>query len=264
MVKPGSVLKYDRAYKHLVDAKTAVGEFLAAKPYDISRDGESQPGKLSFWITLLEDPPPEISLAAGDAIHNMRSALDHIVYELSSKREANPRDTAFPLLTKEKDWDRRRKDGTLQVRSGKHRIRLLPSEAQTFIHNVQPWPRPEPFWPDLFGPNRERLRELHALDIADKHRNLNLAILYVDMVAVGTSTASDDLRFEYVHKGPLQPNTRTLLARFVDPAKVYMELLPQLDVVFDEGLTPDEPVGRKLDELFLNVSRVLSRLWQFA
>jgi hypothetical protein len=263
MTSPGSLLKFRRAEKHLLDAKTATNEFLRRKPYEITRDEESEPGKLLYWMTLFEDPPSEISLAAGDALHNMRSALDHIVYELSSKRETNPRDTSFPLHTKEGDWDKRNKDGTLQVGSGLYRVRLLPEEAQTIIHDLQPCPHPQPFMPDLFGPNRKRLRELHALDIADKHKNLNLAVFEVDIAGVGTDEESP-IRFEYVFKGTLNPNARTLLLRLFYPTKVNVELLPGLDVVFSEGLTPNEPVGRKLDEIIRNIGLILNALSRFA
>lgn len=264
MSDPGSLLKSQRAYKHLFDAKTAINEYLGdPKPYDIARDEESEPGKLLFWITLHEEPPPLISLAAGDAIHNLRSALDHIVYEISSKRETDPVHTGFPLFSEEADWDKRRKNGARQINSGLYRLRLLPEEAVTLIYNLQPWPRPEPWEPDMFGPNRERLRELHTLDIADKHKNLNLAVLHVDMVGIGTERDSDT-RFEYIHRGPLEANTRTLLVRLAYPTKVKVEPLPILDVVFSEGLTPNEPVGRKLDELFRNASMVLNALSHFA
>jgi hypothetical protein len=202
MTTPGSLLKFQRARKHLLDAQSAATKFLDRRPYDIARDEESEPGKLLFWITILEEPPAEISLAAGDAIHNMRSALDHIVYELSTKRKADPANTSFPLFAKEENWDKRDKDGALQVGCGLYRVRLLPDEAQTLIYNLQPCPRPKPFRPDLFGPNRQRLRELHALDITDKHKSLNLAVFDVESMGIGTDKDSP-IRFEYVFKGVL-------------------------------------------------------------
>ena len=254
MTNPGSQLKWDRAHKHLNDATAAASQFLQSNPYRIVRDEESEPGKLLYWITLLKDPPPEIALAAGDAIHNMRSALDHIVYELSTKRKKNPRDTSFPLHKEEADWDKR----------GRHQVRLLPNEAITYIYNVQPWPRPQPFRPDMFGPNRQRLRELHELDIADKHKTLNLAVLYVGMMGIGTEKHSDDIRFENAHEGPLEPYARTQLARLAYPRKVHVEPLPNLDVVFSEESMPNEPIESKLNDLFRNVTMVLNKLSRFA
>lgn len=264
MGDPGSLLKFRRAHKHLLDANAAVRDFLKDQPYEIVRDEDSEPNRMLFWVTLHEEPSADISLAAGDAIHNMRSALDHLVYEISSQREADPGDTSFPLLTKEENWDKRGKHGALLVNSGLNRVRLLPDEAQTLIHDLQPWPRPQPFAPDMFGPNRKRLWELHAFDIADKHKNLNVAVLYIEVVGVGHNEVSPDLGFESVYRGPLQLNTRTLVLRLLNPAKVDVEFLPRLDVVFSEGLTPNEPIGRKLEEIMRNVCVVLNALSRFA
>jgi hypothetical protein len=246
-----------------VDAETAVRDFFNRKPYEVAKDEESEPDRTLFWVTLRAEPPTDISLAAGDALHNMRSALDHMVYEISSKRETDPRDTSFPLLAEEENWDKRRKDGTLLVHSGLYRVRLLPDEAQTLIYNLQHWPRPNPFDPDLFGPNRDRLAELHALDIADKHKNLNVALAYIHVVGIGHNDPSDNLRFEYIYNGPLDLNARTLVIRLFNPAKVNVEFPPELDIVLREGLTPDEPVGRKLEVIYNNVAGVLNRLSQF-
>ncbi len=265
MTDPGSLLKFRRAEQHLAEAQTHVRKFLARNPYEIAREEEGEPNRTSFWVTLHEEVPADVSLAAGDAIHNLRSALDHIVYEISSKREANPRNTSFPCLAKESDWDQRREDGSLQPYCGLNRIRLLPDEAQTIVYNLQPWPREQPFMPDLFGPNRERLRELHLLDIADKHKNLNVAVLEIDVVGVGHNETDPDFEFEYVlRKGPLQPDTRTLVLRLFNPSKVQVEFLPTLDIVFSEGSAWNEPVVGKLLEIYRNVGMVLNALSRFA
>ena len=262
MGRPGSLLKRDLAYKHFLDAQTAISEFLDSRPYEIASDEESEPGNLLFWITLRQEPPREIALWAGEAIHNLRSALDHIVYEISSKREPRPTRTGFPILIEETGWDRKDKRGKIRVDSGLHQVRLLPDKAVAIIRDLQPWPRPEPFWPDLFGPNRKRLEELHSLNVAAKHKNLNLAVSCVDIVGSGTKP-SQGLKIEHVYRGLLQPDTRTLLFGFVDPSNAYEEFLPQLDVVFSEGPAPEEPVLHKLGELFRNTDMVINVLSPF-
>jgi hypothetical protein len=264
MTTPGSSLKFQRARKHLADAQSAVANFLDSRPYDIARDEETEPGKLLFWVTLLEEPPAEISLAAGDAIHNMRSALDHIVYELSSKRKTNPSNTSFPLFSKEEDWDKRDKNGALQTSCGLYRVRLLPDEAQTLIYNLQPCPRPQVFMPDAWGPNRKKLRELHDLDILDKHKTLNLAVFDVDVLGIKIDDADSPIRAEYVFKGALHANARTLVLRLFYPTKVYVEFMPKLDIVLSEGPGMNEPVGWKLEQIFRNVGTVLNALSHFA
>lgn len=260
----GSTLKFERANKHFMDTEAAVVQFLASKPYRITQDFESEPGKFRFWVTLLEEPPSVISLAAGDTVHNMRSALDHIVYEISSKQVVNPSGTAFPIQTKEDDWDKRDKKDTIQRGSGLHQVRYLPDSAQTLIQNLQPCPRPEMFEPDMFGPNRERLRELHDFDIADKHKNLNLAVTYAQHASVGHNEVSASFpNFEYVHRGPLKLDTPTLLLQLSAVPQMDVQPILALGITFSDGRSAGEPVGACLRELLVCVEMILNALRSF-
>jgi hypothetical protein len=263
MMKPGFGLKFERASFHFAELQSVAAQYLQRMPYTITRDEESDPFKVLFWITLLEEPPAEIALAAGDAIHNLRSALDHIIYEISAKFEVNPARTGFPLLMDEAEWEKRGNNGRLHRGCGLDRVRWLPPEAIRMIRNMQPWPRSEPFMPDLWGPNRQSLRELHDLDINDKHKNLNLAVFHAEMVAIGTEEPSN-IGFEYVHEGPLQHGARTLLARLSHASGVDVKPMPKLEIIFREGLMPSEPVTSKLEDFLRNVGNVLDRLSRFA
>ena len=263
MPKAGSALKLERADRHLADAEAAASQFLAGKPYRLTRDEGSEPGKFRLWITLLEGPPELISLAAGDAVHNMRSALDHVVYEMSGKRKENPSDTSFPIQAKEEAWDKRTAGGARSVSSGLHKVRFLPDPAQALIHDLQPYDRPEPFGPDMFGPDRRRLKQLHDFDNADKHKNLNLAVAWVRHIAFGHDAPGvpfPDL--EYRHRGPLELDTPTLLAQLSAPPPMGTESLVSLDVIFDDGKPPYEceSVGDCLRELFECVRMILGEL----
>jgi hypothetical protein len=261
----GSTLKFQRAYQHFVNTEAAVSEFLASKPYRISRDEESELGKLRFWVTLLEEPPPVISLVAGDAIHNMRSSLDHIIFERSSKKMVDPKRTAFPVQTTEDDWDKRNKHGALQTTSGKYQVRYLPDAAQTLVHNLQPCPRPEIFKPDMFGPNRKRLKQLHDFDIAHKHKSLNVAVACLHFAGIGHDATPRELfpHFEHFHQGPLDLNTPTLLVQLSRVPEMDVEPVLAPQIAFSEGTTPGEPIDRCLRELLVCVEMILNALRRF-
>jgi hypothetical protein len=79
---PGNELKLGRAARHFNEASALLAAYKNPTPYEIRRDENPDTG-LSFWITLNRKPPDDIALAAGDCIHNLRSSLDHIIYELS-------------------------------------------------------------------------------------------------------------------------------------------------------------------------------------
>jgi hypothetical protein len=261
---PGFILKLDRGYHHLMNARAQIDEFVSGNPYQIVRDDESEPGKSRIWITLLEEPPDLISLAAGDAAHNFRSALDHLVYEISSQKKREPRGTSFPILTSENDWDKRTEKGKLQVSSGSYQTRYLPDAARALIQSLQPCPRPEPYPPDMFGPDRQRLLQLRNFDNADKHKQLNVAVFYVQHVMVGHSSPTGLPDWDDFHRGgPLQLNTPTLLIQFAKTLEVDVDPIVMLDVTFSDGYSPREPVGTCLDELFVCVRAIIGALGRF-
>ena len=105
MTTPGSELKFGRAERHLQEVHDLLRSYLNPEPYAIRRDEDPNTG-LTFWITLQRKPPAEIALAAGDCIHNLRSALDHIIYELSCHHmhQAHVKGTAFPIFQNPDSW----------------------------------------------------------------------------------------------------------------------------------------------------------------
>jgi len=53
-------------------------------------------GKTVFSIEFTSLPPIELNIIAGEAVHQLRSALDHLIWQLVDKKTRGP-DTAFPF-----------------------------------------------------------------------------------------------------------------------------------------------------------------------
>jgi hypothetical protein len=259
MSKPSFDLKLDWANEHFRRVKACIEQFLAPKnkAYEITPDEHGEPSR-EYWLTLRKEPPDEIALVAGDVLHNARSALDHIIYASSTRKDPAPRKTGFPIHTHKVDWDRKDKRGRLVQSSGKYQVRLLPDHAQKIIRDLQPWQGIDPLHWD-----RGLVRVLHDLDIADKHKKLNFAVAYVNVTAVGFPKGASLPRRERVASGPLQLNTPFRIVRFTAPPKVNVHLIPTLDVTFSEGGTPEEPLVGKLSELLGCVERILGQLRPF-
>src|SRR5712691_3359279 len=129
MTSPGSELKFQRAEYHREAVRGLLKSYLNPPPYSIRRDDDPRRG-LSFWITLERKPPDEIALTAGDCIHNLRSALDHIIYELSCHTAGqHVPDTAFPILVSSRNW---------KSISGQQ-LRSVPGPALKRIEELQPF-----------------------------------------------------------------------------------------------------------------------------
>jgi hypothetical protein len=148
----GIYVKVERAKEHVRDLETLVQGFLQSNPYEIVVQDEPDTGDRVFRVKVNSEPPLKWSAIIGDAIHNLRAALDLLVCELV-RGEGNPVtvETGFPIFKSAKAF----KSGF----SGK--VKGAPKEAIDLIKRAKPYKGGnEPLW------------WLHRLDIADKHRVL--------------------------------------------------------------------------------------------
>lgn len=155
---PGALAKIGRSKQHTHEL---LGSFTSwtisnVPAKTVQRIAED---RLSWTVHLGEFPDPPFlwwSLIAGDAIHNLRSALDVAVYELGDAKSLAAKEqerVTFPLVTDPDRWA-----------DAAQRLAVLPTELVERIESVQPFQRPE-------GEREtDALRVLHLLDIADKHR----------------------------------------------------------------------------------------------
>lgn len=70
--------KIERAKKHLWDFHEMSAAFVQANSHFISTERDPNTGKYILYVGPSHKAPTELSLIAGDAIHNARAALDHV------------------------------------------------------------------------------------------------------------------------------------------------------------------------------------------
>jgi hypothetical protein len=75
-------LKIERAKEHLRDLHLCLKTFLDSNPYEVDTQRDPQTRQLIYYLVRVRDVPPRASLFAGDTIQNLRSALDHLAYQL--------------------------------------------------------------------------------------------------------------------------------------------------------------------------------------
>jgi hypothetical protein len=145
-------LKVKRASKHIDELDATCKAFINSTPYTLDRETDPKTGYYHFSVTDVQTPPPEIGLIAGDAIHNLRSALDHLACQLVLANGNLPsRHTCFPIFdsdTKYKNMDNRKVSG-------------MSPAAINAINAVKP-----------YKDGNDALYTVHELDIADKHHSL--------------------------------------------------------------------------------------------
>jgi hypothetical protein len=148
----GPRLKVEWADQHIQKLETAIQRFEATNPYEVVRDENVQPGHMVYRFKQTVPIPSELALIAGDALHALRSALDHLWCQLveANGKVVAPSDT-FPISE-----DGQRFEATFKA--VKQRI---PSAARSLLYGLKPYQ----------GGN-DALWRLHKLDITDKHRVL--------------------------------------------------------------------------------------------
>jgi hypothetical protein len=142
--------KYEWAEKHFNDFIVALEFFKKTNPCEAGRKQDSKTGEIVFYVINVPDIDPKISLMAGDAIHNLRSVLDHLAWKLVEANGKKPTEaTGFPIF----DTPKKYKSGAARKVEGMGQIAIQKIDA---LHPYK-------------GRNNE-LWTLHRLDIIDKHR----------------------------------------------------------------------------------------------
>jgi hypothetical protein len=153
----GPKLKLDRAAYHLQTLNDFICTWQNAKPLTVSGHHEADK---AVYVYRLEIPPIQGggAIIIGDILHNLRSALDHIAWQLALLSTPSPHDkTEFPIF-----WQNdNRTNGII-----KRLLQNVPDDARKVIEALQPYATP--------NPRTHPLWLLQELSNRDKHRLLTL------------------------------------------------------------------------------------------
>jgi hypothetical protein len=158
--------KLKRAAIHF---QTLNAEFVAWKdsqPYRIRHEFDDETGEHVFRCRVYRMPSETWGLIVGDFVHNLRSALDYLVWQLVIVNEEVPNIwNQFPITTTEREWERKvcRKKGWLEG--------VGPVE-RAVIKSLQPH--------DAKFPSKHILTSLQSLSNIDKHRVLTTTLVVTD------------------------------------------------------------------------------------
>ena len=140
------------------------GELQESVQHEVRVDRDEQ-----VWVYRGETPsvPIEWSIMTGEILYNLRSALDHLVWELVLANGQTPGPhSAFPIVDRESAWvSRRDRD-----------LRGLSEPAIARIRLLQPYGGGLNLPFDVLA-----LLYLHTLCNIDKHRHLVLGAINVDL-----------------------------------------------------------------------------------
>ncbi len=146
-------LKIERAKHHILDLNGHIDAYSAQHPLRIFRSFDSKASQVTYSIKTKIPMPDEIPLVIGDAIHNLRAALDLLIFEMVGDKCKTPRQRdqiQFPFSKSAQSLG-----ATIKTRQ----VHLAGEKVVKEIHNLKPYPS-----------GTEKLYAIHTLDITDKHK----------------------------------------------------------------------------------------------
>lgn len=153
-------IKIERAKKHINDLDVSCKSFFSSDPYIVETKSDPKTGQHAYHLIGVKDVLPTISTIVGDILQNLRSALDHMAFQLfkvgpGGRSGGDGRHIYFPIF-----------DDATKYKSGViGKVKGMRQDAIDAIHAVKPYK----------GGN-EVLWRLHALNNLDKHRLLITAV----------------------------------------------------------------------------------------
>lgn len=159
----GVRVKLLRAKAHVEELRARLGPLAAEATQSIvGAPDENDPSILIYRVTRVPEIDPMIAAVAGDIVHNLRSALDHLAWQLVVFDGGQPnKDTAFPLH--ESPTNQKGNPRVLTIQPGINDPRIMAA-----VETMQPYSEAK------YGhdPRTDALGIIGRLDNIDKHRLL--------------------------------------------------------------------------------------------
>lgn len=226
------------AEKHLAELMSLAQDYLRPggddeRPLGITFNNR-RPSIVVARFIVGEPLPIEISLHAGDLVHNARTALDHVLARLKDHFDGDQRSGTFPITESDADWKGRiypPRDG----KRGRGPLDGLPCSVRMLIYREQP---------HVVYAGRRRddpVAILSALDNTDKHRLLQHGFIYpaarrgLDLIQVRDRKLVLSEENVWLSGEPLVHGTVMARFRIRGPVKGLLHVDPKAEIKLSTG-----------------------------
>lgn len=176
--------KFDRAANHLDALNNEIAAYRRSRPYNLIRQPDVD---VARYVARIKPPPVEIQILIGDAIYNMRSALDHLAWELVLENGGKPvigarNSTRFPVL-----YPHHKREANV--------VGGVSAAALRHVRRIQPY--------NGTVPDETPLGVLDDLCNIDKHRHLYVVGAYASEFRVSGPTRDAGRAVGYLENGDM-------------------------------------------------------------
>lgn len=237
-------LKIERANKHIEDLERHIYAFEATNPYEVVTQDDPHDAERYQNVLKVHKPIPScIPLTTGDAIHNLRSALDHLACAAVSVKDTVTTDTAFPI------W---RKSSVPTVQEYKSlvlgKIKGAPQPFIDALLGLQPYE----------GGLHDALWTIDYLDITDKHKLLIEALTGYDSLIQFVGPLAEPTKPGY--RFPLKDGDILFDGLHANKEQEPKRLAVVTVALSEPGILQGKPVAPELAQLSEFASDVIDQL----
>ena len=174
----GPLAKIERAKHHINDLNRQIEAYTSQRPLRVYRSTNGKTNKVAYVVKNKIPVPSDLALIIGDAVHNLRSALDLLAFGLVGDKCPTPgkqRQVQFPFSASEK---------SLESTINSRQISLAGKKVVREIKKLKP-----------YRGGNEMLQAIHDLDLADKHK------LIIPTITSGAMMVADLTKLMPEHPG---------------------------------------------------------------
>lgn len=247
--------KIERAKHHIRDVEARLRAFGETNPYDVVTESDPKVGERAKF-RVNHPLPIEIPIIAGEALNHLRSALDHLVWQLVDANGSKPTSsTCFPIMKSPAEY----------IAQSPGKIKGLGPGAVQLVNAQAPYPGGNDF-----------LWMLHKLNNIDKH---NLLLVVAAHYGPGVATLMHTLPDGSTAKGSswdihtidprkklnvIEDGAECMLLVGASSRKMYMDVQIAFQVVFgNPGVGLGEPVVPLLHQLAGMVDGIVDQFVPF-
>ena len=187
----GPEAKLDRAVEHLEPLERECERFLKTKPYSVSAQFEPQTREYIVHFSIRKSMPLSAAVIVGEVIHDLRSALEHLVWSLAASSAEDAAALWEPRIRERITFPVAKSPDAFESASVRP---YIGEHAMTVLSQFQPYTGGDET--EIGG---HPLAHLHDLWNVDKHRVLIGAASTVDLEPVTFRPRA--LSFEELAKG---------------------------------------------------------------
>ena len=195
----GAHAKLEWANAHVLKLQQELFAFFHRVPYTVWRERNRRTGQIRLLAQDMGvgDPPVSFALLAGEAAYQLRSSLDHVIYQLFLANQTTPdRKTQFPIFETSQGY---------KIRANAM-IHGASVTAQARIEALQPYHHAR-------NAQQDPLWMLQDLNNTDKHRLIPTCIVSGHHFIRVVFPKKELVDVEFPFNGPIQDGTE--LCRFV-------------------------------------------------